>query len=300
MSASFGSRLRILPDLTPRQVYHRLRYRLLHRRRLSAFDDSHPCLFVLSTGRAGTKTLAALLGLTDNLFAYHEPRPKLFALSRLAYLYDRQSPADEILTAAFVTVRQDLLSYALSCGRGYAETSPQVTFLAPAILRALPTVRFIHLTRHPADVVRSGLQRGWYTGHHRDESRITPRPGTLHADRWHAYTPVQKNLWLWDETNRWILTFAASLPPSQILRLRAEDLFAAQPETLRRLFAFVGAPVPPSRRIKAILSKKLNAQKKGLPPLSAADQAAVEQDLPAFAAETAAALGYTAVGIGQP
>ena len=293
MSAKLGPRLRILPDLTPRQVYHRLRYRLLGRKRLPAFDDRHPCLFVLSTGRAGTKTLAALLRLTGNLFAHHEPRPNLFALSRLAYLHGQHPPADEILAVAFATARQEHLDYALSCGRGYAETSPQVTFLAPAILRVLPDARFIHLTRYPAEVVRSGLQRGWYAGNHHDPSRITPRPGTPHADRWPTYTVVQKNLWLWDETNRWILDFTASLPSRQHLRLKAEDLFAGEMETLQRLFAFAGAPLPPPRKIRAILDKKLNAQKPTLPPLSAADRDALLKNLPAFAAETAAALGYT-------
>ena len=294
--AKIGSRLRVLPDLTPRQVYHRLRYRLLGRTRLQAFDERHPCIFVLSTGRTGTKTLAALLGLASNLFAYHEPRPKLFDLSRLAHLYGQHPLADEIFAVGFLTARQEHLNYALSCGRGYAETSPQVTFLAPAILRALPNARFIHLTRHPADVVRSGVQRGWYAGHHRDPSRISPCPGAEHAVRWQTYTIVQKNLWLWNETNRWILAFTASLPPQQYLRLKAEEVFAAGPETLQQIFAFAGAPVPPPKKARAILSKKLNAQKKGLPPVSTADRAAIEENLAAFTARTAAALGYPLTG----
>jgi len=285
-------RLRILPDLTPRQVYHRLRYRLLRQKRLPAFDDRHPCLFVLSTGRTGTKTLSALLRLAPNLFAHHEPRPNLFALSRLAYLHDQRPPAAEILAAAFAVARRELLDYALSCGRGYAETSPQVTFLAPAILRTVPDARFIHLPRPPADVVRSGLRRGWYAGHHRDSSRIRPRPGTEHAHRWQTYTVVQKNLWLWDETNRWILNFTASLPPQQCLRLKAEDLFAGRSAALQRLFAFASASAPPQKKIRAILNKKLNAQKKELPPLSPADRDAIQENLSPFTAQTAAALGY--------
>jgi len=286
-------RLRVLPDLSPRQVYHRLRYRLLRAERLQEFDDAHPSIFVLSTGRSGTKTLAALLGLSSNLFAYHEPRPKLFALSRLAYLYGGSSPADEILAAAFATARQELLEYALSCGRGYAETSPHLTFLAPAILRALPNARFIHLTRHPIAVVRSGVRRGWYAGHRRDSTRITPRPGTEDADRWSTYSVVQKNLWLWDATNRWILDFISTLPPEQVLRIKAEDIFIGRPETMEHLFSFAGATVPPFRKVRAILRKKLNAQKKSVPPLSEADWADLRANVARFAAETAARLGYT-------
>ncbi|HHS98086.1 MAG TPA: sulfotransferase [Chloroflexi bacterium] len=290
---SIGSRLRVLPDLSPRQVYHRLRYRLSGRERLSTFDEEHPCIFALSTGRTGTKTLAALLGLSGNLFAYHEPRPKLFALSRLAYLYGDSSPADEILTAAFATARQELLEYALSCGRGYAETSPHLTFLAPAILRLLPNARFIHLTRHPVAVVRSGVRRRWYAGHHRDPTRITPRPGTEDADRWATYSVVQKNLWLWDATNRWILEFLSTLPPEQALCLKAEEIFAGDYETLKRLYAFAGAPMPSMRRVRSILRKRLNAQKKSAPPFSEADQADLRANLARFTAETASRLGYS-------
>jgi len=293
-----SSRLRILPDLSPRQVYYRLRYRVLGRERLQMFDEKRPCLFVLSTGRTGTKTLAALLGLSSNLFAYHEPRPKLFALSRLAYLYGYSSPADEILAVAFATARQELLDYALSCGRGYAETSPHLTFLAPAILRTIPNARFIHLTRHPVAVVRSGVRRGWYAGHRYDPTRITPRPGTEDADRWSTYSVVQKNLWLWDATNRWILDFMSTLPPTQTLHIKAEDIFAGRIETLERLYSFVGTTMPPLRKVHAILRRKLNAQKKGTPPMSEADWADLQTNLARFTAETAARLGYDLSQIG--
>jgi len=281
-----------LADHSPRQLYHHVRRRLLRQERAQSFDERHPCAFVLSTGRAGTKTLAALLGLVDNVFAYHEPQPKLFALSRLAYRYGQDEAASQVLWQAFLTARQQNLHYALSCGRGYVETSPQVTFLAPAILATVPGVRFIHLTRHPADVVFSGVQRGWYAGHPYDSMRITPLPDSSHGRQWQTYSVVQKNLWLWAETNRWILEFSAHLPAEQRLHIRAEDMFAARTETIQRLFAFIGSRPPRPGKVRAILTKKLNAQRKGLPPLSPADQADIEENLPAFTTPIAAKLGY--------
>lgn len=286
-----GSWLRILPDLSLRQIYYRLRHRLLHRGRLHAFDDHHPCVFVLSTGRVGTKTLAAILSLCSNIFAYHEPRPKLFALSRLAYLYNYHPPTDEILTAAFLVARQDLLEYSLSCRRGYVETSPQITFLAPAVLHAIPNVRFIHLARHPVAVVRSGMRRGWYADHPYDSTRITPRPGTKDAEYWETYSVVQKNLWLWAETNRWIIEFMDTLPTHQRFRLKAEDLFTGRPEVLHQLFAFVGCSMPSPSKIHAILRKKLNAQRKG--SLSDEEWNEIWNNVFQFTNEVASRLGYT-------
>jgi hypothetical protein len=38
----------------------------------------------------------------------------------------------------------------------------------------MPNVKFVHLFRHPGEVVRSGMRRGWYNGHPSDRYRIEP------------------------------------------------------------------------------------------------------------------------------
>ena len=46
----------------PWEVVSRLYKKISAYSPLTAFDDTHPCVFVLSTGRVGTKTLASLFG----------------------------------------------------------------------------------------------------------------------------------------------------------------------------------------------------------------------------------------------
>lgn len=279
-------------DHSPRQLVHYARRRLLKQERLRSFDTERPCVFVLSTGRTGTQTLAALLGLAKNVFAYHEPIPKLYGLSKLSYQHSNDRLGCEILQEAFLTARRELLDYSLDCGRGYVETSPQTTFLAPIILDAIPEARFIHLVRDPRDVVRSGMRRGWYDGSPFDKNRIVPRPDSEVSRQWKVYNAFQKNLWLWTETNRWISKFYSGLPADRTRLVHSEDVFSSDEETMSRLFAFAGAPVPSSWKMTRVLNKKLNAQKTGQFPKPSAWSEEMYSDLLAIAGETARDLGY--------
>lgn len=249
-------------------------------------------VFTLSTGRVGTETLAALFELTGEFFTYHEPTPKLYKLSKMAYESESDSLAKKILTHAFLTAREELLEYSLTCGRGYIETSPQVTFLAPMILEALPNARFIHLIRDPHDVIRSGMRRKWFDGHPYDKTRITPKSASPEFQKWSQYTPFQKNIWLWSETNMWIADFLQQLPDSQKFLLHSEELFSLDENTVKRLFNFIGAPVPPTSKQRRILSKKLNAQMTGEFPSASIWTEAMNSDLMTIAGDTAQSFGY--------
>ncbi len=286
------SHINALLNRTPIQWYYRL-YRAFSSQRLQDFDQTHPCIFTLSTGRVGTQTLSALLNLAPNVFAYHEPNPSLFGLSQLAYYYSEQPLASQILKEAFKTTRQELFNYVLSCYKGYVETSPQATFLASIILSIIPKVKFIHLVRNPGDVVRSGMRRKWFVDHPNDSTRITPLPNTNTYTQWHSFSQFQKNLWLWNETNRWILDFSAKLPPKKFLLVRSEMLFNGNEETIKSLFSFLETNMPPVKNIQKILGKKLNAQKVGVfPPLSEWTND-MRDDLLAMTGDTARQLGYT-------
>jgi Sulfotransferase family len=246
----------------PRDVYLFLRRRWSKKHVCDYFDSDYPCIFVLSTGRVGTKTLASLLSLSSNLIAQHEPVPLLYAISRACYQDDIAEP-DNIQGEAFKSLRSGLFNISLQSGKGYAETSPQSTFLAPIITSVIPEVRFIHLVRHPAEVVRSGMRREWYNGHQADATRIVPRESDSYYTQWQAFSQLQKNIWLWAETNRWISDFLSVLPDDRRLVLRSEDIFSRDSVALNKLYDFSSSEVPSSRRIQKVLSRKLNCQNQG-------------------------------------
>jgi hypothetical protein len=277
---------------SPRQMYHFIRGKVLGHSKNLNFDKNHPCVFVLSTGRTGTETLSELFGLSNKVFSYHEPEPKLYGLSKLAYEHSHEPVAQKILTEAFDAARKNLLKYSLDCNRGYVETSPQITFLAPVILNAYPSTRFIHIIRDPRHVVRSGMRRRWFSGNSADKTRITPLADSDAFQKWHQYTAFQKNLWLWTETNRWIKQFCSTIPPENVLFLRSEDVFEAESGAVEKLFDFIGAPLPSDRRIHRLLGKKLNAQKTGEFPTASIWTESMNSDLTAMTGDIAQSLGY--------
>lgn len=258
----------------------------------SPADTSVSHIFVLSTGRVGTQTVAALANLSPLLFAYHEPAPFLQGLSKQAYLHGKDEVATKILVEAVSSARTELWGYSQSNGRGYIETSPQVTFLAPIIMRLLPKAKFIHLVRDPIAVIRSGMKRKWYAGHISDATRIVPSSISRYSAPWQTYTPFQKNIWLWAETNRWIRNFCLTLPSNQTMTIQSEDLFSGEANTINTFYAFINSPLPPKKYCDKVLRKRLNRYSQGA--FSESDYWAEERgsNLFGFAADVSMEFGY--------
>lgn len=286
---------RILLDQTLRHnlavVRRRVNGRPLEPPNLTSIE---PCIFTLSTGRVGTKTLAALGNLSKKLLAYHEPEPYLFALSMHAYRNVGDSRAESILVDAVYAARAARLSYSAQCDVGYLETSPHATFLAGTIKKIVPQAKFIHLVRSPQAVVRSGMRRNWYTGNRFDSTRTVPRADSIYAEAWPQFTPLQKNLWLWAETNRWIAEFCSSLPNDQTLQLKSEDIFAGKQKTLEEFYSFANVVLPRQQSIDRILRKQLNRQTRdNYEMVELNSDNAFGDELLSFAGRTAAAFQYT-------
>ncbi|OGQ53062.1 MAG: hypothetical protein A3J24_05060 [Deltaproteobacteria bacterium RIFCSPLOWO2_02_FULL_53_8] len=215
----------------------------------------------------------------------------MFRISKAVY-QNPSSLLSEVLSEAFLSLRTDIIQSAMSEGRGYVETSPQGTFLASAIARAIPSARFLHMVRHPADVIRSGMRRGWYGGISSDSTRIVPRGGTDFAIQWSDMTQFQKIAWLWSETNRWIMEFSKTLPIGRTLLFRAEDLFSGKEGELQKLFAFSGSHLPIRTHLDKAFARKLNTQQTGVFPEAKDWTPAMRTDLHRIAGTTAAQLGY--------
>jgi len=272
--------------------YQLVRSKLLCHRQLESFDEAHPCVYVLSTGRVGTQTLSALFNLSKNVNAFHEPTPTLYQLSKLAYKFQNIKSAKDVINQAFIIARGESMKFSLRCGRGYIETSPQNTFLAPNIFELVPGVKFIHLIRDPKDVVRSGMRRNWYNGSLLDKNRIVPIEGTKINTVWKDWNPFKKNTWLWAETNCWITEFLKVVPTKQKLIVRSEEIFNNKTETVNDLFNFINSSPPSRRKVKAILGKKLNKQVAGSFPPSTLWTKEMYTDFFEMAGEVPAKFGY--------
>lgn len=254
---------RIFWHRSAKENYELIKNMFLEPEPLREFDVQHPSIFVLSTGRVGTQTLCELCGLSKEYSVFHEPQPKLFELGKLYYETPPDASTDVIFKTAFNIARQTIMRNALKKGCGYIETSPQVTFLARIVNDLLPNSRFIHLVRHPKWVIRSGLRRNWFNDPLYDKNRIVPTQRSAINIDWNKASEFDKNVWLWAETNNWILNFERAISRDRFIRLRSEDIFFGSRETLDALYSFMNREVPAITKINKILNKKLNQQKTG-------------------------------------
>lgn len=250
---------RQLMDMSFREISIHLRRKLKRSSCLTSFSEKNPCVFVLSTGRVGSMTLAALLSKSSNILVCHEPKPYLFSVSRANYMYGKNISID-FWFHLWECLRGEHLNYALNYGLGYVETSPQGTFLAPIIASIVPHVRFIHLVRNPFDVVRSGISRNWFNGHIADMHRIVPTKNNIYSARWSKMSVIEKNLWLWYETNRWIIDQLNNFPDVRNIRICAEDMFRGDQRTLDVLANFCGVNSLDKKHVQKILARRLNQQ----------------------------------------
>jgi len=251
-----------------------------------------PCVFVLSTGRVGSQTLTALLALSPAVVSEHEPFPRLVKASIDAYLEGGDLGASEKWRAAVYAARDDLLVEANRRGKIYVETNNRLTYLAPVLAACFPASKFVHLHRHPYEVVRSAMRRGYYESHNWDFARVRPRPGEPLAAGWDALPRLEKCGWFWARINEEARAFMGTLPAERALDLRADLLFSGDEPTLRRIFSFVGVDFPARELVEEVLGQKLNAAQRGSFPTpsdwSADDRDAVKRRV----ADVARDLGY--------
>lgn len=254
--------------------------------------ETCPCVFVLSTGRVGTKTLTALLALSPDVVATHEPEPRLVKASFDAYVEGVDTAKSERWRDLVLASRDDFVLAACRRGRIYVETNNRLTYLAGALAVSFPASRFIHLHRHPYEVVRSAMRRGHYQGHNWDFARIRPRPGDPAAESWDGRPPLEKTAWSWMRVNADARRFLGTLPASRGLDLRADALFRGDEVALRRLFAFVGVGKPPKDEIEDVLAQKLNTQRSGTFPPPEEWREAERRAVRDTVAQVALSLGY--------
>ena len=111
--------------------------------------EGYDCVFVLSTGRTGTQTLAELLNLSPRLDAHHEPAPRLVKASFRAFLKAGQDDWIEKWRFNVLSARDDFVLQSNNDGKIYVETANRLSHFAPAIRGVFPESKFIFYIETP-------------------------------------------------------------------------------------------------------------------------------------------------------
>jgi hypothetical protein len=255
-------------------------------------DDSWqttPCLFILSTGRTGSSTLVRLLDLSPEVAAFHEPKPALLRSYRGAYAEAHRNPSR--YRRLLARARRRLIGEAGRDGLVYAEAT-LLKFFAPVMAEMLPNARFLHLHRHPAEVVRSGMRRGWFRGSALDRYRIVPLaddPASRHWGRWDAFRKV---CWTWHTENDYFIRLDRTIGRHRVLRLAFDQWTRPGTGAYRSLFDFLEVEPPRPEAVADVLAVKHNEQTGGEFPPYAEWPGAWRRILAEVAGPTMTRLGY--------
>jgi hypothetical protein len=218
---------------------------------LSRMYEAYAPVFVLSTGRCGSKLVAELLNLSPRACALHEPRPTLQYFGHYAYRLRRQP---EALAPLVDAARMEMVLQACIEERTYVESNQCLTFFAPALAAVFAGAKFVHLLRHPGDFAASAARKGWYVN---DSIWEAGRPRPPEDGSWPSWNLVRKLGWLWNAGNGFLADFHDGAGRGRTHVCRLEDLVASV-SAAQELFAFCGLDAPDAARITAMQATKVN------------------------------------------
>ena len=140
----------------------KVKFRMIHHVEQQTIDEmyhTYSPVFILSTGRSGSKFLVKLLELSPHAAAYHEPRPTLEYFSDYAFHHQQEK---EILAGIINAARMESILDVFIKNRIYVESNQCLTFFSPVIAGLFKKAKFVHVVRHPGDFVRSAVRKGWH------------------------------------------------------------------------------------------------------------------------------------------
>jgi hypothetical protein len=232
----------------------KMKFKMIHhvdQETISEMYNNYAPVFILSTGRAGSKFLPGLLNLSTNISAYHEPSPTLEYFSNYAYHHQRD---EAILVKMIDAARMELILQDYIKDKIYIESNQCLTFFAPALARLFKKSRFVHIVRHPGDFVRSAVRKGW---HKNDSIWESGRLKMADEQQWAPMDQAERLAWLWNATNQFIENFKRTIEKERIAFFKLEDI-STDVGVVKELLRFTGGKEIPADAIEKIQNTKVN------------------------------------------
>jgi hypothetical protein len=216
---------------------------------LSSYDGQ--IIFVLSTGRSGSKVIASLFDKHPDAGGYHDTFPHIYVWSQ-DYLYKRRSEA---------SIEHDLRmlynATDMSTGRVHCQSDQKLAPLVPILAKIFPASKFIWLVRPAEKFLSSSYPRGWFRNR---EFNIEPnpeeffpqkaKPSQFDADHrvngsllnefsksdWSTITAFERLCWYWTYWNSMIEEYLGELSPDRSICVNLDDLDSS----LDKIYRFAG------------------------------------------------------------
>lgn len=185
------------------------------------WTDIRP-IFIVSTGRTGTKFLAKYFNSFNTIYAVHEPLPTFLHMG-IKYAQSKNSLGD--VAGSILRKRSHIYRNVERSGANiYIECNNRLFSLVKPLIKAFNDPKIIHIVRDGRDFVRSGMSRGWYL-----EGDPLPRisakmfPDDKYYSTWNELTQFEKIVWLWQKQNKLISQDLKGYKNG--ITIRFEDIF---------------------------------------------------------------------------
>ncbi len=241
---------------TPRTPLPTSRFRHPASYKTTALVKGKNIFFILSTGRAGSTSIAAILNQHPDITCLHEPNRLLIRLST-EYAHGQKTKAE---------AREELLYYytktSLFPGVVYGESDHKLFNLVEILAEILPEAKFIWLIRHARKFVPSVYGRKWFQDYPTigEKSVIEQdiyryringyRCGSFTEQEWENMAVFEKVCWYWAYWNAKIESQLLTLPNHRWCFVQLETLEEKIPELLQFLQA-TPMKLEPKRQNKA-------------------------------------------------
>nr|WP_067286633.1 sulfotransferase [Marinobacterium profundum] len=204
-------------------------------------------IFVISTGRTGTKFFSHLFHELDKVKAYHEPHPTLMAMSNDLYHAELTPYAQSLILKA---ARYETMVKHMLANIRYVESNQTLISLVDGILYLFPDAKIIFIVRDPNKFATSAYKKGWFEN------------DTIWENNRINIKPVSTKETLISILDYWVLVnsrilIKAEEYPSNCKIFRLEDVVSDENKTFE-LLSFAGIHNFDKEKIKNKLSQKVN------------------------------------------
>ena len=196
-------------------------------------------VFVLGTGRSGSKAISSILSDHPDAECFHDLFPHLYRWS-CDILYNMRTKED-------VRNRLMVLYNATRLGKYkvHGQSEQKLAPLVPLLADMFPEAKFIWMIREADSFVNSSYPRGWFYneefGFPDNDSEFYPRqqrPGDFSAahrlngfllgefskEEWQLMTAFERNCWYWNYWNLLIEENLKNIPHNRKLTIKLSEL----------------------------------------------------------------------------
>lgn len=222
-------------------------------------------VFILSTGRTGTKFFADVFCLDTRVYAVHEPKPsrgfRFFTYARLEGDISEQQ-MEEVLkkyrSNSFTGMTEEIYIESNNFLAGFVNTLKYV-FHDPII---------IHVVRDPRDYVRSIINHGGDTGLKGLANKYIPYANFSKKFIKRSYSGSNKlfarSALYWRNINEYLEKAGEGYPQYHIFKF--EDIFASNSDSLQQIADIIGVDISAIEDLNS-KEKKVNASRLDVIPI---------------------------------